>query len=143
MSTSKDSIWAMSCWLMAINIFFFDYGGGVGVNTTHVFSLTLFSIEVFGLFPVFRRHLRHISWRGHLILTFVLVLGAGAGLGLTTSKNGGWQGTLVGMLLWSVGAALGMGGCSWWLIGLQRYKNVVIGPWDPARPVIRQGGWES
>ncbi|KAI4093588.1 MAG: hypothetical protein LQ344_002815 [Seirophora lacunosa] len=170
MSTSKDSIWAMSCWLMAINIFFFDYGGGVGVknlnrfpaslstnaalmsstvlasrlpSTTHVFSLTLFSIEVFGLFPVFRRHLRHISWRGHLMLTFVLVLGAGAGLGLTTSKNGGWQGTLVGMLLWSVGAALGMGGCSWWLIGLQRYKNVVIGPWDPARPVIRQGGWES
>ncbi|KAI4124571.1 MAG: hypothetical protein LQ338_004733 [Usnochroma carphineum] len=32
MSTSKDSIWAMSCWLMAINIFFFDYGGGVGVK---------------------------------------------------------------------------------------------------------------
>lgn len=77
------------------------------------------------------------------MLTLVLVLGAGAGLGLTTSKNGSWQGTLVGMLLWSVGAALGMGGCSWWLIGLQRYKNVVIGPWDPARPVIRQGGWES
>ncbi|KAI4143802.1 MAG: hypothetical protein LQ341_002812 [Variospora aurantia] len=166
MSTSKDSIWALSCWLMAINIFFFDYGGGVGVkfpaslstnaalmsstvlasrlpSTTHVFSLTLFSIEVFGLFPVFQRHLRHISWRGHLALTFALVFGAGAGLGLTTSKNGGWQRMLVGMLLWSVGAALGMGGCSWWLIGLQRYKNVVIGPWDPARPVIRQGGWES
>lgn len=31
-STSSDSIWAMSCWLMAINIFFFDYGGGVGVK---------------------------------------------------------------------------------------------------------------
>ncbi len=31
-STSKDSIWAMSSWLMAINIFFFDYGGGVGVK---------------------------------------------------------------------------------------------------------------
>ena len=31
-STSKDSIWAMSCWLMLINIFFFDYGGGVGVK---------------------------------------------------------------------------------------------------------------
>ena len=32
MSTSKDSIWAMSAWLMCINIFFFDYGGGVGVK---------------------------------------------------------------------------------------------------------------
>ena len=31
-STSSDSIWALSCWLMLINIFFFDYGGGVGVK---------------------------------------------------------------------------------------------------------------
>lgn len=31
-STSSDSIWAMSSWLMGINIFFFDYGGGVGVK---------------------------------------------------------------------------------------------------------------
>lgn len=111
-------------------------------STTHVFSLTLFSIEVFGLFPVFRRHLRHVSWRGHLVLTLFLVLGAGGVSGITLSKNGGWQAMILGMLFWSVGAALGMGGCSWWLIGLQRYKNVVVGPWDPARPVIRGGGWE-
>ncbi|KAL9595648.1 MAG: hypothetical protein Q9219_006316 [cf. Caloplaca sp. 3 TL-2023] len=165
MSTSKDSIWAMSAWLMCINIFFFDYGGGVGVkfpaslstnaalmsstvlasrlpSTTHVFSLTLFSIQVFGLFPVFRRHLRHSSWRGHLLLTFALVQGAGGGLGVTLSQHGCWQAVLIGMVLWSLGTALGMGGCSWWLIGLQRYKNVVIGPWDPARPVIRGGGWD-
>ncbi|MCJ1404555.1 hypothetical protein MMC11_007781 [Xylographa trunciseda] len=31
-STTSDSIWAMSCWLMCINVFFFDYGGGVGVK---------------------------------------------------------------------------------------------------------------
>lgn len=31
-STSSDSIWAMSCWLILTNIFFFDYGGGVGVK---------------------------------------------------------------------------------------------------------------
>lgn len=31
-STTSDSIWAMSSWLMLINIFFFDYGGGVGVK---------------------------------------------------------------------------------------------------------------
>ncbi|KKA22939.1 Phosphatidylinositol:UDP-GlcNAc transferase PIG-C [Rasamsonia emersonii CBS 393.64] len=78
-STASDSIWAMSCWLMIINIFSFDYGTGEGAgatkfpaslstnaalmastvlasrlpSTTHVFSLTLFSIEVFGLFPFF------------------------------------------------------------------------------------------
>lgn len=28
-STTSDSIWAMSCWLMCINVFFFDYSGGV------------------------------------------------------------------------------------------------------------------
>ncbi|KAL8724385.1 MAG: hypothetical protein Q9166_007979 [cf. Caloplaca sp. 2 TL-2023] len=32
MSTSKDSIWALSSILMGINILFFDYGGGVGVK---------------------------------------------------------------------------------------------------------------
>lgn len=32
-STTSDSIWAMSSWLMCINIFFFDYGGGVGVKS--------------------------------------------------------------------------------------------------------------
>ena len=166
-STAKDSIWAMSCWLMAINIFFFDYSGGVeGVqfpaslstnaalmastvlasrlpSTTHVFSLTLFSIQVFGLFPVFRRHLKHVSWQGHVILTVALMVAAGTGLGLTLSKvsfwRGGWKRAIAGAFIWVLGSMLGMGGCSWWLIGLQRYKNVVIGPWDPARPILRNG----
>ena len=168
-STSSDSIWAMTTWLMCVNVFFFDYSGGVGVkfpaslstnaalmastvlasrlpSTTHVFSLTLFSIEVFGLFPVFRRHLRHVSWRGHLLLTLALVVGAGASLGTALSKKalwlGGWKRAVAGAIIWGAGSVLGMGGCSWWLIGLQRYKNVVIGPWDPARPVIRRGQWE-
>ena len=163
-STAKDSIWAMSCWLMAINIFFFDYSGGVeGVqfpaslstnaalmastvlasrlpSTTHVFSLTLFSIQVFGLFPVFRRHLKHVSWQSHVVLTIALMIAAGTGLGLTLSGvsfwEGGWKRAIAGAFIWALGSIIGMGGCSWWLIGLQRYKNVVIGPWDPARPII-------
>ena len=168
-STTSDSIWAMTCSLMCINILFFDYSRGVGVkfpatlstnaalmastvlasrlpSTTHVFSLTLFSIEVFGLFPVFRRYLRHTSWRGHLFLTFALMIGAGLGLGTVLSAKplwqGGWKRAIAGAVIWCVGSVVGMGGCSWWLIGLQRYKNVVIGPWDPARPVIRGGQWE-
>ncbi|KAI9819246.1 MAG: hypothetical protein M1827_007402 [Pycnora praestabilis] len=159
-STTSDSIWAMSCWLMCINVFFFDYGGGVGVkfpaslstnaalmastvlasrlnSTTHVFSLTLFSIEVFGLFPVFRRHLRHISWRGHLLLTIFLVMGAGGGVAVTIS-GGGWKAATAGVVLGCLLTGLAMGGCSWWLIGLQKYKNEIHGPWDPARPVIRR-----
>lgn len=47
-------------------------------STTHVFSLTFFSIEVFGLPPEYRRYLRHISWQGHLFLALAWAMGAGA-----------------------------------------------------------------
>lgn len=150
-------------------------------STGQVFSLTLFSIEVFGLFPVFRRYARHRSFRYHLILTILLLLGAGAGVGIiigapcpppgsplssssssfpssTSSPAAGtgieglaggiwlsqvcecWQTwlkhSLLGMIVSCVIACLAMGGCSWWLIGLQKYKNEIYGPWDPARPII-------
>ncbi|OLN96431.1 Phosphatidylinositol N-acetylglucosaminyltransferase GPI2 subunit [Colletotrichum chlorophyti] len=163
-STSSDSIWAMSFWLLAINIFFFDYSGGVRVtipaslstnaalmastvlasrlpSTGQVFSLTLFSIEVFGLFPVFRRYARHRSWGYHYAMTVFLVLGAGAGVGVILGDDGSgccwpWKSAVVGMVVSVLIAAVAMGGCSWWLIGLQKYKNEIYGPWDPARPII-------
>ncbi|KAG9847559.1 GPI2-domain-containing protein, partial [Aureobasidium melanogenum] len=159
-STSPDSIWAMSTWLLIINIFTFDYGAGVEAKfpaslstnaalmastvlasrlqyTNEVFSLTLFSIEVFGLFPVFRRHVRHASWTGHLILTALIVLGAGGGLCVTIT-GGGWKAGVGGAILGGILTCLAMGITSWWLIGLQRYKNEIHGPWDPARPIIRR-----
>jgi phosphatidylinositol N-acetylglucosaminyltransferase subunit C len=109
-------------------------------STTHVFSLTLFSIEVFGLFPVFRRHLRHVSWRGHILLAGLLVVGAGGCLGVTLAPAGDsvWKAGALGGLMMGLGTAVAMGGCSWWLIGLQKYKNEIHGPWDPARPVIKR-----
>ncbi|CRG82815.1 Putative phosphatidylinositol N-acetylglucosaminyltransferase subunit C [Talaromyces islandicus] len=160
-STASDSIWALSCWLMIINIFSFDYGSGEGgmdatkfpaslstnaalmastvlasrlPSTTHVFSLTLFSIEVFGLFPVFRRHLKHVSWTGHLILTFGLVFAAGAGVGITL--RGGWAAAIVGSFLGSILTALVMGSCSWWLLVCHsavslRYV-IYVDEWDRA-----------
>ncbi|KAH7316573.1 phosphatidylinositol N-acetylglucosaminyltransferase subunit C [Stachybotrys elegans] len=162
-STSSDSIWAMSFWLLAINIFFFDYSGGVGAkfpaslstnaalmastvlasrlpSTNQVFSLTLFSIEVFGLFPVFRRHVRHRSWKYHMLLSVLLVLGAGWGVGVVMGDADAgkwpWRSGLLGMVVGALIATLATGGCSWWLIGLQKYKNEIRGPWDPARPII-------
>jgi len=153
----------MSFWLLTVNIFFFDYSGGVGVkfpaslstnaalmastvlasrlpSTKQVFSLTLFSIEVFGLFPVFRRHIRHRSWKYHFALTVVLVMGAGLGVGMVLGegKDGcwPWKNGIVGMVVSLLLAALATGGCTWWLIGLQKYKNEIRGPWDPARPII-------
>jgi phosphatidylinositol glycan class C protein len=161
-STSSDSIWAMCFCLLAINIIFFDYSGDVGANfpaslstnaalmastvlasrlpeTGQVFSLTVLSIEVFGLFPVFRRYARHRSWQYHVVLTTLLVFGAGAGVGLVVGEAGSprtWWNAIFGMLLGAIVTALAMGGCSWWLIGLQKYKNEINGPWDAARPVI-------
>lgn len=170
LSTSSDSIWAMSFWLLAINMFFFDYSGGVGAkypaslstnaalmastvlasrlpSTQQVFSLTVFSIEVFGLFPVFRRHVRHRSWKYHFALTSLLVLGAGLGVGIVVgdakSKRWPWKGGIVGMIVGTILALVAAGGCSWWLIGLQKYKNEIRGPWDPARPIIMsRSKWE-
>lgn len=162
-STSSDSIWALSSWLMILNVFTFDYGAGPEArfpaslstnaalmastvlasrlpSTTHVFSLTLFSIEVFGLFPVFRRHLRHHSWSGHLWLTTFSVVLASGGLSMTIS-GGGWGVGVVGIVLGGIATCSSMGMTSWWLIGLQRYKNEIRGPWDPARPVIRRA-WD-
>lgn len=162
-STSPDSIWAMSFCLLAINIFFFDYSGGVGVkfpaslstnaalmastvlasrlpSTGQVFSLTLFSIEVFGLFPVFRRYARHRNWRYHVVLTILLIIGAGGGVGLVLgeAKDGmcPWKSGLLGVLVGALIAVVAMGTSSWWLIGLQKYKNAMNGPWDQARPII-------
>jgi phosphatidylinositol glycan class C protein len=177
MSTSPDSIWAMSFLLFTINIFFFDYGtpppsstanssnnnipASLSTNaalmastvlasrlpsTGQVFSLTLFSIEVFGLFPVFRRYARQRSWRGHVTLTTLLVLGAGGGVGLLLGhgEDGDeiapfpWKSGILGTVIGVLVTGLAMGGCSWWLIGLQKYKNEIHGPWDPARPIIRR-----
>ncbi|KAH8748382.1 phosphatidylinositol N-acetylglucosaminyltransferase-domain-containing protein [Hyaloscypha finlandica] len=115
-------------------------------STGQVFSLTLFSIEVFGLFPVFRRYARQRSWRGHVTLTSLLVAGAGGGVGLILGHGGDgngyfdwpWKSGLLGAIIGVLVTGLVMGGCSWWLIGLQKYKNEIHGPWDPARPVIRR-----
>ncbi|KAF2477196.1 phosphatidylinositol N-acetylglucosaminyltransferas-like protein subunit C [Lindgomyces ingoldianus] len=159
-STTPDSIWAISTWLLCMNVAFFDYGGGTGAHlpasistnsalmastvlasrlpsTTHVFSLTLFSIEVFGLFPIFRRQLRSISWHGHLALTIVLVISACGGV-FVTLTGGGRAACIAGVILGGILTFFAMGICSWWLIGLQKYKNEIHGPWDPARPVIRR-----
>ncbi|CAI6336824.1 unnamed protein product [Periconia digitata] len=159
-STTSDSIWAITAGLLALNIACFDYStsnrsslpASFSTNsavmastvlasrlpsTTHVFSLTLFSIEVFGLFPIFRRKLRIQSWNGHLALTIFLVTIASGAL-FTVLTGGGRGAWIAGMFLGSMMTFFGMGVCTWWLIGLQKYKNEIHGPWDPARPVIRR-----
>ncbi|SPO03899.1 related to pig-c protein [Cephalotrichum gorgonifer] len=159
-STSSDSIWAMCLCLLLTNIISFDYSSsGPNVpaslstnaalmastvlasrlpSTGQVFSLTVLSIEVFGLFPVLRRYTRDRR-RWHLTLTSLLVLAAGGGTGMVVGSGLAaptLRNCVLGMGIGAVVAALAMGGCSWWLIGLQKYKNEINGPWDAARPII-------
>ncbi|KAK6341816.1 hypothetical protein TWF730_001305 [Orbilia blumenaviensis] len=99
-------------------------------ETADVFSLLLFSIQIFGLFPLFRRRLRHLSSVLHVSLTSVLVAFAGASLHYVVN----WQWSL----MWFGIVFGGGGGAAWVLMGMQRYKNEIRGPWDPARPVFSQ-----
>ncbi|KAK5163403.1 glycosylphosphatidylinositol anchor biosynthesis [Saxophila tyrrhenica] len=170
-STSSDSIWALSSWLMMLNVMTFDYGAGPEAkfpaplstnaalmastvlasrlpSTTHVFSLTLFSIEVFGLFPVFRRHLRHHSWAGHLSLTTFLVVLASGGLSMTIS-GGGYLMGIAGVVLGGIVTAGSLGMTTWWLIGLQSpdahlpcdpHQSISTSPPPSKRPAEHSGG---
>lgn len=204
-SFASDSIWAMSSFLLLINLFFFDYsigihsapsssGNGSGNNptavvassatpgasvqvvagmprsgpaafalnsatmastvlasrlpqTSQVFGLTVFSMEMFALFPIFRRYARHHSLVAHVAITSLLILGAGTGAGIAFGAHPTGQGAgkillrnaSRGCLVAVTISVLAMGGCSYWLISLQKYKNAIIGPWDPAKPVIVGG----
>ncbi|KAK9472983.1 phosphatidylinositol N-acetylglucosaminyltransferase subunit C [Dipodascopsis tothii] len=151
-STASDSIWAVSFWLLLANVYFHDYSSRrnrlfpptLSTNlalsaaivlasrlptTMGVFSFLLFSIELFGLFPVFLHWLHGYSYEGHLALTAALV---GLTEYATVHITGRWGGALWALVVVTV-AFVGPG----WLIVMQRYKNEIQGPWDPAKPVLR------
>ncbi|KAK9254088.1 phosphatidylinositol N-acetylglucosaminyltransferase subunit C [Lipomyces tetrasporus] len=151
-STSSDSIWALSFWLFLLNVFFHDYSIGsrktfpptLSTNlaiaaatvlasrlstTLSVFSFLLFSIELFGLFPIFSRWLRSYSFVAHLILTSILAIVTEVGM----FYIGGWW----ALGVWSVAILSAVFVAPGWLIALQKYKNEIQGPWDPAKPVLR------
>ena len=126
-------------------------------TTTAVFSLTLFSIQVFGLFPVFRRHLRAVSLPLHVLLTIALIVTATSGLGLILSQSYthtygdcnyclSWiwhiilRG-LIGIIVFGGSTVLVMLACAWWLMNLQKFKNTIKGPWDVARPRLAGGDY--
>jgi phosphatidylinositol glycan class C protein len=72
-----------------------------------------------------------------MVLTGLLTMAAWGGL-FVTLTGGGRVAFFAGVVLGCSFTFFCMGICSWWLIGLQRYKNEIHGPWDPARPIIRQ-----
>jgi phosphatidylinositol glycan class C protein len=55
-----------------------------------------------------------------------------------TVSSGSWTATILGGFLGLLACSIAMGGASWWLIGLQKWKDEIVGPWDQARPRLRR-----
>lgn len=151
-STSSDSIWALSIWLCIANICFYDYSfvpkneykPMLSTNlalcaaivlasrlptTLAVFCFVLFSIQLFGVFPTFALWVRTSSRHGHWALFGIVMAMSDIGLFI---MGGVWV-----MVAWLVVQLFVMGVLPGWLLGMQKYKNEIQGPWDPAKPVIK------
>lgn len=151
-STSLDSIWAVSALLTSLNTIYHDYALDVsgkyrsvvstnmsfanGIvlasrlpSSTRVFSFLVFSIEIAILVPLFDFRLRQLLQRGHYVLV----------------------GAVVALVSWALYIANGIGFVIVYILGfvfmlvvlplyfvfLQKYKNELQGPWDVAKPKIR------
>ncbi|CAN6672864.1 phosphatidylinositol N-acetylglucosaminyltransferase Gpi2p subunit [Trichomonascus vanleenenianus] len=150
-STSSDSIWALACWLCLANVCFHDYSffprkqfrPMLSTNlalcaaivlasrlptTLSVFYFVLYSIELFGVFPTFALWVRQTSRACHWVLLAVCLGLADAGV-----YSIGGLGLLSVWVLTQAAVAFVFPSL---LRSLQKYKNEIQGPWDPAKPVI-------
>ncbi|CAN3353176.1 phosphatidylinositol N-acetylglucosaminyltransferase Gpi2p subunit [Diutina catenulata] len=152
-STASDSIWALSFCLCVANILFHDYGlagnpadyrpilsTNISVanaivlasrltTNTQVFLFVLFAIEVSILFPLFDVSMRYSGYtRLHRVLfTTLFAFDCGLILHLMGAKF---------MIFWCLGGASIMFGLPGYFLFLQKYKNEMMGPWDPAKPKL-------
>lgn len=148
-STSSDSIWALAFWLCVANVCVNDYSASsparsaLATNsalsaaivlasrlptTMKVFCFLLFSLQLFGVFPNLIRQVKDSD--GYYVVVAALVVGSAGGLGSVF----GW---LV-VALWITILATIVLGLPGILLALQKYKNEIQGPWDPARPIINE-----
>jgi len=154
-ATSSDSIWALSAALFILNSLLADYttvdmhgivherltsvlsmnaaiSSSVVLasrleNDLAVFSLILFSVQIFALFPVLRRRLQASTIHVQLSMTVTLSL---------------WSLVLIARLSTTVAYLYSFALCSvsflapGILVWAQRYKNEIRGPWDVAVPKV-------
>jgi len=153
-ATSSDSIWALAAVLFSLNALLADYTASKPGNAREglssvlsinaavsasvvlasrlstdvsVFSLMLFSIQSFALFPLLRHRLQLLPIAAWLLTS----LGMGffavwliANLSLMVM----WLIAFVLILVTFVAPAI--------LLWAQRYKNIIRGPWDVAVPKV-------
>ncbi|ODV90768.1 hypothetical protein CANCADRAFT_17602, partial [Tortispora caseinolytica NRRL Y-17796] len=144
-STSSDSIWSITGWLLLANICLNDYGAPSNIRSSlatniafsaaivlasrlgsslSVFCFILFSLELFGLIPLISKTFSKTSYWIEYVLTFWLISTAFA------YTMGGQLLVLFWMLISFTATVI----APLWLIRLQKYKNQINGPWDPAKP---------
>lgn len=149
-STSLDSIWALSTMLSCVNVSCHDYTLGknyksiISTNLSFangivlasrlllsmsVFSFLVFCTEISILVPLFDFRLRKDLQAGH----YGLVSAVGAVVCWSVyAIYGAWLVVLYVVCLVLVLVALPM-----YFMFLQRYKNELQGPWDIAKPILR------
>lgn len=154
-STSSDSIWALCFILCVCNIIFHDYGMNTAnehyspiistnmsfanaivlasrlVTTRHVFCFTLLAVQINVLLPIFdyslrkhypKRHFHTILMITMLSIVHILIIK------LFTVK------LLIAWITMQASIAFFLPA---YFLFLQKYKNELQGPWDPAKPIIR------
>lgn len=91
--------------------------------TTHVFLFVVLAIQLFALFPLLRDFIRVRSETGHVWVTVVSVA---ATLGLLLASSSLLAIVYAGSVIFICFV------CPLWLLGVQKYKNEIQGPWDEA-----------
>ncbi|CAH3025571.1 unnamed protein product, partial [Porites evermanni] len=144
-SISTDTIYAMTTFMLAMNLLLYDYGTRAAIvsrstslnasifasvclasrlpSSWHVFVTVILAMQMFALFPSLRRQLKMHLPSSDIFLTWTLVFVAIAMLWPLTQ--------LFAVLLVLVHLAVTLV-CPFWLIKLQRLKNNIHGPWDEA-----------
>lgn len=149
--TALDLIWALLFCLVLANTIFHDYAFAGDptkyqpilltnisltnaivlalrlTTNTEVFLFMMLAIEILILFPLIDVSIRHRHWQ-HLhstIFTVIFVLDCWLLWKLIGFKYVGF---------WVCGCMAIMFGMPSFFLFLQRYKNEMMGPWDPAKP---------
>lgn len=149
-STSSDSIWSIATWLFFMNVVFasrtLPHNAFVLVLSTNtalataivlasrlqtsyaVFCFIIFSMETYVVLPSAARWLRISSEWGYWTLVITAVV-----------ASDGLVYTIVGvhfLLLWlMIQTLIFFGGPKLFLV-LQKHKDQIAGPWDPAKPSL-------
>lgn len=89
----------------------------------HVFVFILLAIQLFALFPLLRDFLRVRSEEVHLSVA--------VGLAVLTVCLLSFTNTLL-VVVYASSVLFICFVCPWWLMGVQKYKNEIQGPWDIA-----------